>query len=444
MTHPSQHQPLGSERLRRLLSSVCDRQSDAETLEQVEQLLSEDPSLIAEYADYVATMVLIEQQYGLTLFDADGRGAAADHRPATAEGSVVGEQSVRPRRQRGRTSSRLAGYLPWAAAASLLLAVGLGLTHWSPEPLARVVAASDARLAEGKKLNVGAGIGAEGLWLEQGSARLALRSGAMIAVDAPARLSVTGENAAELGVGAVSVHVPHSAHGFQLLSPAATIIDLGTGYRAVVSEGGGLSVQVTQGKVRVEPAQGPPLELRPGQFAALGAGAQPSPSKPSVSGQLRFLDEHVESLGYDAFIHDNVAYVFLESHAVRLPYELRLDVARPGRHVDLMSSNDKALEGDVVDCYLLHSAPRSARHDVSGTVRFNGRIVGLICEADRLNATNELLGARWTLSCRHPERGSESYPDPNADEVTISGDRRQLSVHFRTMSIDQIRVLVAP
>ncbi len=439
MSYVSTSRPSAEDRLRQLLSAACDGPCDDSIAAELERLLADDHSLIAEYADYVATTTLLEQVYGLTVFDAEGRGIAEGPSPMLAT-----RPDVASRRPRSAKPPSFLTYLPWVAAASLMAAFGVGLMQWTREPLARVVAANDARLANGRELSVGAGIGAKGLSLSQGSVRLALRSGAMISIDAPARLSVAGENAADLALGAVSIHVPVSAHGFRLASPAATIIDLGTGYRAVASDAGWLSVQVTQGSVRVVPTGGESVDLRAGQFTSVGAGAPRPPHKPAVSGQLRFLEEHVESLGYDAFIHDNRAYVFLESHAVRMPYDLRLDVSNPGRHVDLMSGNEKVTDGQVVDCYLIHSAPRSPRHVVNGSVRFDGRILGLLCEADRLNATNELLGARWTLNCRHPERGSESYPDPNADTVAISSDRHTLTVHFRTMSIDQIRVLVAP
>ncbi len=102
--------------------------------------------------------------------------------------------------------------------------------------------------------------------------------------------------------------------------------------------------------------------------------------------------------------------------------------------------------GSVVDCYLVHFAPEGLeRQQLSGTIRFPGKILGVITSSDRLNATNHMLGAEWTLQCFHGQRGVESTPDINADVVTLSPDGHTLSVIFRTEdAIDQLRVLVEP
>lgn len=431
--------------LRKLLSAACDGELGEASCLEIERLLTEHPELAADYAEYVATESLIEHSCGLSVYDADGRetvGSPRDHLADTA--SVASTPTRRPlaRTERSRMNPL------WAVAALALFTTAGAIAWWSRPAVATVVAANDARLSDGAELSLGQGLGVDWVDLKRGSIRLALRDGAMASIEAPARFRVRADNAAELGSGAIRMHVPESAHGFRLVSEAATIVDLGTGFRAVADGAGRLSAHVTEGSVRVEPTLGESVALTAGQIASTTDGggfrvAGRARTAPRTNGQLEFLAEHPKSLGYDAFVHDGFAYAFLESHAVRLPYDLRLDIAETGRHRKLSGGARSLPAGTVVDCYLLHCAPKSPRHEVNGSIRFGGEVLGVLCRDDRLNATNELLGAGWTLLCQHPERGAESAPDPNSDEITISADRRRLSASFRTMSIDQVRVLVA-
>ena len=98
--------------------------------------------------------------------------------------------------------------------------------------------------------------------------------------------------------------------------------------------------------------------------------------------------------------------------------------------------------GKRVHSYLIHFSPQSGRRFVRGSVKFPGKILGVIGDTDMLNSTNSVLGTDWTLQCRHAERGIESTPDPNSDTVTVGSDMRTLSLKLRTESIDQLRVLV--
>lgn len=453
------------ERLLRLLSGVLDAVSGEERdtkRAEVAALLETEPGLAADYAAFVATESLIEHTCGLTIFDDQGAGTggAGDGRHLVAKAHDA--EPLRPKgiasTAKPKTATRSApsdrslwAPLKWlspqaAIAAALLMTASVGWTWLSRVPLATVTAANDVELANGLTLGVGDDLGEDWLELQRGSVRLALPHGVMASVAAPARFRVRAGNQAELESGAVSVHVPKAGHGFRLTNAAGRIVDLGTGFRAVADLELGLSVHVTQGAVRLESDLAPSRDLVAGRLSGVSADGSSLPDRfrsPKVSGQFRYVEEHPESLGLRAFVEDDAASVFLESYAVPLPYELRLDLATPGRYGDFTVGGQTLAAGTVIDCYLIHCAPKRMRHTVQGSVRFDGPVIGVLGNADRLNATNELLGAQWTLACQHPERGVESAPDPNSDTVTISRDRRQLSAQFRTMSIDQLRVLVA-
>lgn len=437
---PSNRDEIASEqdRLRQLLSDCCDNGWDSVRAGEIEKLLTQTPELVEDYTNYLVNESLVEQACGLTVFDVEGRGA----------GNVAAEVGLGGKPIRVPWAMRIVRHPSWAVAALVLATVTLSLAIWAKQPLATVIAAIDARLANGSEVRLGEDMGEAWIDLEHGSVHLALREGAMVAIQAPARFRAVDGNVAELRRGAISVHVPASAHGFTVLNRVARIIDLGTGYRAVADLDGTLSVHVTQGSVRVDPVQGEAISLEAGGIVAVPNGSGPrtidaTRQRPRFGGQFRFSDEHPESLGYGAFVNNGVAHAFLESHAVRLQDDLRVDLFDAGRHRDFQPQRKAIGAGTVIDCYLIHCAPQQRRHEVKGSIRFTNKIVGVLCNDDRLNATNEVLGTGWTLACQHAERGVESAPDPNSDTITISADRRRLTAHFRTMSIDQLRVLVA-
>ncbi len=341
-----------------------------------------------------------------------------------------------------RNASR---WVPYAVSAIVLLGVGFWLVN---RPGASVVATIEAQWSDGKSREAGAPVGREWLELAEGEVRLAFRDGAMVTLHGPAKFRAASASRGALDYGVLSAHVPQAATGFTVETPRANVVDLGTGFRLSVAERGDLQLHVTEGKVRLDQRQGPAesLSLDAGQVATVDPqGRVTVEDAPSVAGSpsVRFLSQHAPSLGYKAFVHDDQLFVFLESHRLRLSREVRLNLTQPGRHDQLTGRQGHAAAGELVSSYLVHCSPQRRRHIVEGTIKFPGKIIGVICDSDSLNATNSLLGAGWSLQCQHAERGLESSPDMNSDVVTISPDRRTLSLRLRTESIDQVRVLVS-
>lgn len=462
--------PLGdrSKRLRCLVSQRCDAALTESQAAELESLVASDPMLLREYVGAVANESLLQQAFGLSvhapgapssLSDAelnpDGTPREATHRPHNERSRATGRSgspsaAVQPLPlskhkgggpSRGRGTSR--GSL-LAIAASLLVAVAV-FAVVKGRPAARIVAASEAWLPSGSAAAVGARVGDKWIELERGSVDLAFRDGAMASIDGPAKFRALGGGRAELALGVATLYCPDGSQGFTVAVPGGAIVDLGTCFRLSVTDKGDTTAHVTRGSVRLEGLTDEPIALGTGEHGALsaaGAAQRSEPSRVRVAGDFEFVEQHPVSLGYNAFDRDGVANVFLESAGVRLAHDVRLDLAEVGRHTLLQSSEAVAPEGSVIDCYLIHCSPQSARHEVQGAVKFAGKIVGVIGGSDRLNATNPQLGARWTLQCAHPERGVESAPDRNSDLLTISPDRHTLGARFRTESIDQVRVLV--
>jgi hypothetical protein len=450
--------PSQRDKLLLLASRGCDQPLAEGDRVELARLLDADRSLIREYVDFVTTESLIERSCGLALLERSDDSLARDLISASGDARSSGGRRDRPhpapaalRPAKGsRTPSWSVGSVwkrptfAYSVAASLVTVAAATAFLLARGPVARVSAVDNAVLVGGAAVN----IGQSGLdrWTElaRGVVSVSLRQGAVAAIDAPARFRVTSGNSLEINHGVLTAQVPTPAQGFTVSAPIGRVIDLGTGFRLVAAERGGMSLHVTQGAVLLDANGSDPLQIAAGQRAAVNAAgeARVLGDKPRCTGAFGFVESHPTSLGYKAHVQDGRASVFLESHDVRLLHDLRVDLSSPGRHTTLETEDATIPEGSVVDCYLIHCAPVAERHEVAGAVRFPGRIVGVLCGDDRLNATNAELGARWSLACQHPERGVESLPDPNADTITISRDRRTLSAHFQTMSIDQVRVLV--
>jgi len=105
--------------------------------------------------------------------------------------------------------------------------------------------------------------------------------------------------------------------------------------------------------------------------------------------------------------------------------------------------------GFRVDTYLLHFDPwkeRGERYSLTGTVRLPRPILGVICVAEDIQASNTLLGAPGIrYSDRGVGQGLEFGEGEGGDRATISEDRRSLSVALsisKRRNVDQIRILV--
>lgn len=457
---------------RRLFSQARDQGVDDSASAKLEQLLLENPALRREYVELVLTESQLEDLHSRPLLDqlddsgadrvvrSDSRYSDPSHRPTPSATSSKAQTrgdvklaGLPPTPQHWSASLLTKGASWWAftSAAMLLVAAVIGFTLLSVDAPATIVAV-DLGGKEECDFEVGDRVDSHWMQVDACVLHLSFSSSAMVAIHGPAEFRANGPKEIELRAGAISVHVPEAAKGFRALAERIEIEDLGTGFSMDVSPNDEVLVHVTEGKVNVRDTQsGTSVQAEAGQFVnadfeRVNADSlrlvDGSATSPTVLGQFAFSEEHVTSLGHGAFAHDRQAYIFLESKQRRLPYDLPFNLLDPGRYTSFSGTAGILPAGTVVDCYLVHCAPKSNVHEATGTVTFPGEIVGVICDHDRLNATNELLGATWTLRCHYIHRGLETIPFDSADVLTISNDRRSISATLRNKAIDQFRVLV--
>lgn len=101
------------------------------------------------------------------------------------------------------------------------------------------------------KLHVGMRLKSGVLNLTRGEIQIEFVSGAILALAAPAELSIRSKNVATLISGLATVRVPPRARGFVLNAPDTAIVDLGTEFGVRIDESGTSEVEVTSGEVHL-------------------------------------------------------------------------------------------------------------------------------------------------------------------------------------------------
>ncbi len=158
-----------------------------------------------------------------------------------------------------------------------------------------------------------------------------------------------------------------------------------------------------------------------------GGVIQLSPAPPSVA--LNALENATKIVTFD------------EAQAVTLTAPVAIDLANPGTYGAFPATALTVPAGAIVDSHLLHSDPPLRKFTIhrTGSVTFADDILGVVVTTPNLAASDATLGAPGTLYAGARDlRGLES----KEDKVTISSDRRTLSVDLTTTAVmDDIRVI---
>ncbi len=311
------------------------------------------------------------------------------------------------------------------------------------------------------------------LHLEVGLARLDFRNGATVTLQGPADIEIASARKAILNRGILTASVPASATGFEILTPAMDVVDLGTSFGVSVGADGETDVCVFEGEVEVSLNDG----ANPPQLVREGNAVRSRPKANNIH-TVNYATERYEkawpvtsgvlqATGLMKFVAPGPEFipgkyedserilVFLERSQVMLESDLEIDVSESGQYLRVRRQNKQLISaGQMVRSYLLQLNPigEFTRNEVDGArvigqIIFDKPILGLIGGTKLLTRTDELLG--------HPRgnygntrRGIEptrpdDHPDSGRDNVTLSEDRRTLSLDLSASSaVDQIRVIV--
>ncbi len=383
------------------------------------------------------------------------------------------------RSQAGRHSQdRIVWITAALATVALLLFVVLqpGSDHQAVQPenaIATIAYESHARLSD-RDCSQGDFIGAGLLNLEVGIVRLDFANGAMVTLQGPARFEIVSEERTRLESGILTACIPQSAVGFEVVTPAVDVGDLGTAFGVSVGADGETDVCVFEGEVEVRLAE----SAETPQLVREGNAVRSWPKADSID-SVDYSTERYEdawpvtsgvlqATGLMKFVSPGPDFVpgryedsdrilvFPERSHVLLKSELEVNVTEPGQYIRVRRQDKHPIAaGQTVRSYLLQLNPigefTRAESDgarVIGQITFDRPILGLIGRTTLLTRTDELLG--------HPlgnygdtRRGIEptrpdDLPDSGRDSVTLSRGRRTLSLDLSASSaVDQIRVVVS-
>ncbi len=324
----------------------------------------------------------------------------------------------------------------------------------------------------GEKLLVG-----RVLEIREGEAKIQFQSDALLAVEAPTKLEILGENAARLFYGVATVRVPGPIKGFELETPARKVIDLGTSFGVTVEETGQTTVTVFEGEVEVADLE-TPERLLAGRAVRVNR-KQGMPNESVSYDSTPFLHTWESSFGIEALEGDvrfarpferkspggvidsdallliperegvlvgaKQALNIVKSGTHRIPYYSKSEIDQTGKKWMGEPAPEELLsEPARVDSYLLQynpglPSPTSKDKPFVTEIRFDRDVIGIIAQKDLLAASDSLLALEGADFSQQRNRGVAL-----TDEIVLSPDRRTIRVAFDVEDgVDQIRVLVA-
>jgi ferric-dicitrate binding protein FerR (iron transport regulator) len=151
----------------------------------------------------------------------------------------------------------------WAAAAALVLGCFLWLQDSAPDTVATLVSNENAAWESSLPTTPGSELIPGLLELKAGVATIRFHSGAVVVLEAPARLELQTPMRSRLLAGAAVIDVPEPAIGFIMETPAGYAVDHGTQFAVTVNqESTEASFSVISGEISVHhPGSGTELRM---------------------------------------------------------------------------------------------------------------------------------------------------------------------------------------
>ena len=304
----------------------------------------------------------------------------------------------------------------------------------------------------------------------QGVSRLEFSNGAVVAVEAPAALSIRSPEEVVLDHGRLNAWCPETAHGFRVTTRTATLTDLGTSFGVSAASDGTADFVVLDGKVEVR---------RDGEIRTVERGAalrakhgtrlsdvtfEPSPFKrtwPVASG-IHSTHGKVapappgtpETLA--AYESDHDILVIPERRDFRPEKATSVNILEPGGYEGpnlLELATFTPPPETKVRSYLLRYNPvgkldKKDNKLIEGSVTFDRSVLAVITASRLLHLSDGVFSNAPMPGMTEVDsrlRGLELSPNlVRSDRVELSKDRRTLKVTFIAgESIDEIRAITA-
>lgn len=438
----TRNRPDSQVRLLTLLSAVVDGTLSPEQGAALEACLTADPGCRAQYIRYIDLHAELSDR--------------VSYRPSRRS---VARHHGNPR------ARRIARFVRFAAAAVIVvsfvevMSLLVMLSHNKPSiqagpPVATLIESDHAVWGDvAAAPSPGSPLAPGFLRLRSGRAQIEFYNGAQVTLTGPCTFGLNSESRAFLRRGRITAYCPPLAHGFTIGAPGVAVVDLGTRFQMDVNPHDEASVRVLEGRVQLqrgrrkfELAVGDHAEVRNDRVTiftlpavAVEAGANTLP-EPRISGAAVFRDDLPTSPTPQKMFDDRHIMVIPERR-VTLSEPVAVDVAEPGDYPARRLSAGVVPTGRTVDVYLVDMQTHHHR-TLTATLVFDRPILGVITSDAGLTRTDGVIGrpgvAAWLNTGQN--RGME-FPSP--DRVTLSQDRKTITVTLSATRTDQLRLLVA-
>lgn len=380
-------------------------------------------------------------------------------RTAAHVAKVAGEGDFDFARKVTRRVSRRRFVTVLAAAAVLALAA-LVIFRPAAGPQVGIVKRTDPASGQVTKSPLHAG---QSFNESSGLIRLDFHNGAVVAIEAPAKLTVVSAMEISLDSGRLNAWCPDTAHGFKVRTKSAELTDLGTSFGVTAAADGKAGFMVLDGSVEVMKGgetrrldQGDAVEAtRKEQLKSIAF--DPSGFKntwPLAQGILATKGAVVPA---DPDIPEKVARMESDEHVLVIPERrsvpflrpLAVNVVKPGTFPGTLPKKVHVLEpaaGKRLSSFLIRYDPVGTFPEdhfirFEGEVTFDRPVMAIITQPEQLEASDEVLAmGSWESVFRGIELQQINNPP---DSVTLSEDRRTVKVVFYAgASTDEIRVIL--
>ena len=359
-----------------------------------------------------------------------------------------------------------------------------GASAASGNPVARLVASVDADWQDIEPTS-GSLFEAGSFQLDAGTVELEFNRGARVTLQGPSYFELKNADLLHVSSGNLVARIPEEAIGFTITTDETEVVDLGTEFGLRVVEGRETEVHVIEGLVEVferhdigtdgsNQRSGESIRIEEGQAIRwevneakeLGSEKIPVRSSRSVLGSrqrnglgLTFLQGNIrlkESVSRKDLKRQATSWIEVipEKSGVMLDHDIPVTLTAAGNYRFFEDDGHTVPAGTKVDSYLFHFRSTQPA-PIRGVIKFDRKIVGLICTADPLAGSDSIVGrdgVEFPLAAKK-YRGLESDTpsDPavvgewTSDEVTVAKDLKTLGVSVSVnpkLGVDQLRVLV--
>jgi hypothetical protein len=302
---------------------------------------------------------------------------------------------------------------------------------------------------------------------KDGFLRFDFENGAIVAVEAPAKLVVTSGMEIKLESGRLNAWCPEPAHGFKVCTASADLTDLGTSFGVSASTDGQSKFVVLDGSVEVEKGA---QKMRLDQGAAATSSTQKEALTEIAFDASAFKDTWRLASGIlstngsvipvSPDIPEKVALMEDSEHVLVIPerrqvvveHKLEAEITGPGTlrknggTFDGTPRSFQASPGKKLRSILLRYDPIGASPEdqflrLEGEVTFDRPVLAISCREQSLQKSDGLFStATWDADYRGIEL-EQIRNEP--DSVTLSEDRKTVKIlFFAGAGTDEVRVFL--